>query len=248
MTRARHALLAGVAVLGLGLGLGLPCAPARAEAPTFAEAMAAVEAGQPARAVAIFATLARSGDLAAQLNLAVLTAQGRGLPQNDLDAAYWAWRARLGGLPAAVAPSDHLLARLAPEAATTLAQRLADDLDALAEGGASWAFLALARLELHLAPAPDTARAYGAAAVAAALGVAGAQALRDALAQDLDGPARLAAQAQATERFVVWCAAHALPECGVMPDPAATAEAATRPAPEADAETAEPAIASAQAS
>ncbi|PWK60374.1 sel1 repeat family protein [Roseicyclus mahoneyensis] len=215
MTRARHALLAGVAALSLGLS----CNAARAEAPTFAEAMAAVEAGQAARAVAIFATLAQAGDAAAQLNLAVLTAQGRGLPQNDLDAAYWAWRARLGGLPAAVAPSDHLLARLAPEAATVLAQRLAADLDILAEEGAPLAFLALARLELQLAPLPDTARAYGAAAVAAALGVAGAEALRDALAQGLDGPARLAAQAQATARFADWCDGRAIPECGVAPAP-----------------------------
>ncbi len=215
MTRGRHVLLAGVAALTLCLS----CGPARAEATTFAEAMAAVEAGQAARAVAIFATLAQAGDLAAQLNLAVLTAQGRGLPQNDLDAAYWAWRARLGGLPAAVAPSDHLLARLAPDATTALAQRLATDLDSLAEEGAPWAFLALARLELQLAPVSDTASAYGAAAVAAALGVAGAADLRDALAQDLDGSARLAAQAQATARFADWCDGRAVPECGVARAP-----------------------------
>jgi TPR repeat protein len=214
MRGALTILKAGVAVLSLWLAL-----PAQAEAPDFATALAAIEAGNPARAVAIFTALAVAGEAPAQLNLAVLTARGTGIPQNDLDAAYWAWRARLAGLPAAVAPADVLLARLAPEAVAVLSVRLASDLDALAEGGADWAFLARARLELQLATEPDPVRAYGLATLAAALSVPGAMALRDALAPGLAPEARLEAQAEATARFVAICAGAARPACADVPDP-----------------------------
>lgn len=207
MTGPRAILLAGVAALSLAL-------PVAADTSDFATAMAALEAGQPARAVTIFFELAQAGDLAAQLNLAVLTAQGSGVPQNDPDAAYWAWRARLSGLPAAVAPSDVLLARLAPDAVSALSERLAQDFEALAEDGQDWAFLALARLDLQLAPEPDPARAYGWATLAAALSVPGAMPLRDALGRDIGPDLRIAAQAEATARFAALCAGAPRPVCG----------------------------------
>ena len=206
MKGARAILLAGVAALALAH-------PVLGEPGDFATALAAVEAGDPARGVAIFTSLAEAGDAPAQLNLAVLTARGTGIPQNDLDAAYWAWRARLAGLPAAVAPSDALLARLAPEAVEVVSARLAAAMDALAEAGADWAFLGMARLELQLSPEPDAARAYGLATLAAALSVPGAAALRDALARDLDAAARQAAQAVATARFARLCAETDRPTC-----------------------------------
>lgn len=185
------------------------CGPAWSEAPRgsdFAAAMAAIEAGDAATAVALFGDLAAAGDPAAQLNLAVLTARGEGVPQNDAAAAYWAWRARLGGLAAAVSASDHLTGRLGPEARAALARRLRDDLSAIAETGSAWAFLGMARVELALAERPDPARAYAAAALAAALDVRGAAALRDALAVDLTQAARSAAQAEAAALFAGWCA------------------------------------------
>lgn len=210
MRGARAILLAGVAALAL-------TAPALADPTGFAEAMAAIEAGDAARGVAIFTALAEAGDRQAQLNLAVLTARGTGIPQNDLDAAYWAWRARLAGLPEAVAPSDALLARLAPEAVLSLSERLVADMEALGADGVDWAFLALARLELQLAPQPDMARAYELATLAAALSVPGAAPLRDALARDLDAAARLAAQAQATARFQALCDGTGRAGCPAVP-------------------------------
>jgi TPR repeat protein len=212
MRGARAILLGGVAALALAL-------PAFAEPGDFAAALSALEAGDPARGVAIFTRLAEAGEAPAQLNLAVLTARGTGIPQNDLDAAYWAWRARLAGLPAAVAPSDALLRRLAPEALEVLSARLAADLDVLADAGGDWAFLAMARLELLLSPEPDPAQAYGLATLAAALSVPGAAALRDALARDLDAATRQAAQAEATARFARLCADNSRPSC-VASDPA----------------------------
>lgn len=212
MTGVRAILLAGVAALTLAL-------PALGEPGDFAAALSAVEAGDPARGVTIFTRLAEAGNAPAQLNLAVLTARGTGIPQNDLDAAYWAWRARLAGLPAAVAPSDALLRRLAPEAVQVLSARLAADLEVLAEAGADWAFLGMARLELQLSPEPDTARAYGFATLAAALSVPGSAALRDALARDLDAATRQAAQAGATARFVRLCTETDRPSC-IAADPA----------------------------
>lgn len=211
MTALRTILMAGVAALAVA---GI----ARGEAHDFDAAMAAMEAGQPARAVAIFADLAASGDLAAQLNLSVLTARGEGIPQNDLDAAYWAWRARLGGLSAAAATADALLNRLAPETVETLSSRLAADLETLAETGEDWAFLALARLELQLAPQADLARAYEFAALAAAFSVAGAAALRDALAGEIATDDRLAAQERATARFRSLCAEGSRPACAAIPN------------------------------
>lgn len=195
---------AGVAVLALAA----LCGPAWADVmpgPDFARAMAAVESGDPARAVTIFSSLAHAGDPAAQLNLAVLMARGQGIVQHDADAAYWAWRARLAGLAAAVAVSDLLTGRLTPEQGADLAARLSADLTHLADTGAPWAFLALARVELALSDPPDPARAYGWAALAAALDVPGAAGLRDAVSGDLDAAARAGAQARASEAFARWC-------------------------------------------
>lgn len=213
MRPLRAILLAGAAFLSIP-------APLRADTAAFDAAMAAIAAEQPARAVAIFSRLAEAGDRAAQLNLAVLTARGAGIPQNDLDAAYWAWRARLAGLPDAVAAADALVARLAPDAQEQLLSRLAADLEALGEAGADWAFLGLARLELQLSPDPDPARAYAHASLAAALNVRGAAALRDALAHDLDTAPRLAAQAEATARHARLCHHAARSSCAPAQDPA----------------------------
>jgi hypothetical protein len=202
---------------GAFLVLAALCGPAWADVvpgPDFAQAMAAVDAGDPARAVAIFAGLADAGDPAAQLNLAVLTARGQGIVQHDADAAYWAWRARLAGLAAAVAVSDLLTDRLAPEQVADLAARLAADLTRLADAGAAWAFLALARVELGLSDPPDAARAYTWAALAAALDVPGAAGLRDALSGDLDAAARISAQTEAAQAFGRWCRAVQPPVSG----------------------------------
>lgn len=213
MTGLRAILMAGAATLAMA-------GAAQAEASDFASALAAIEAGDPARAVAIFTELAYLGDRAAQLNLAVLTARGSGIPQNDVDAAYWAWRARLAGLPAAVEPSDVLLRRLEPEVVETLSARLAADLETLARSGESWAFLALARLELLLVAQPDLALAYERAALAAAFSVAGAAALRDALSGEIEIGDRLSAQDRATGLFRALCEGGSRPDCAASAAPA----------------------------
>src|SRR6056297_1647040 len=80
--------------------------------------------GESAAAAALFQDLARAGDRAAQMNLAVMLARGQGIPQDDKGAAYWAWRARLAGELRAAALSDHLLTKLTKAARDALVERL----------------------------------------------------------------------------------------------------------------------------
>lgn len=187
--------------------------------PSFATAVQLAETGRAAEAVAIFRQLSQTGDPVAQVNLAVLQALGQGVPQDDLSAAYWAWRARFAGETRAIDLAEYLVARLTDPARARLADRLDADLQALATSGDVTAFLSLGRVALELRSPAQDARALEWFSLAAAFEVPKAALLRDAVAMRLEPAARLSAQEKTLQAFNTWCAAlpadARLPTCPV---------------------------------
>lgn len=192
-----------------------PTPPEADGADPFDAALTAARDGRPDLAAALFADLARAGDGAAQMNLAVLMARGDGLPQDRAGALYWAWRARLSGRPEA-APLIDLLSRtgagIAPGAgpaaavsARDLAARLVADLGSLAASGRPDAFLALGRVQAEVQEPPRPVEALAWYMLAAAHGVPHAALLRDAVALEIAPADRLAAESLARDLFAEWC-------------------------------------------
>ncbi len=194
----RRLVLSGVL---LALATGLQAAPK----PSFATAVQLAETGRAAEAVAIFRQLSQTGDPVAQVNLAVLQALGQGVPQDDVSAAYWAWRARFAGEARAIDLADYLVSRLTDPARARLADRLDADLQALAASGKVTAFLSLGRVALELRSPAQDARALEWFSLAAAFEVPNAALLRDAVAMRLEPAARLSAQEKTLQAFGEWC-------------------------------------------
>jgi TPR repeat protein len=194
----RRLVLSGVF---LALATGLQAAPK----PSFATAVQLAETGRAAEAVAIFRQLSQTGDPVAQVNLAVLQALGQGVPQDDVSAAYWAWRARFAGEARAIDLADYLVSRLTDPARARLADRLDADLQALAASGEVTAFLSLGRVALELRSPAQDARALEWFSLAAAFEVPKAALLRDAVAMRLEPAARLSAQEKTLQAFGEWC-------------------------------------------
>lgn len=172
----------------------------------FSAAVEQARQGELALAAQGFRELAAQDHTGAQINLAVMIARGMGLPQDDLTAAYWAWRARLAGDRRAIELADHLRQQLDPALATTLAQRLRDDLTILAETGDLSALLALGVIAADLDSPARPVDAYVWFSIAAAFEVPQAVRLRDLLAAGLDQTSRRAAQEQAQAAFGDYCA------------------------------------------
>ena len=197
----------------------LMMAPPQALADPFDAALRASAEGRHSDAAAAFHVLALGGDGAAAYNLALLFATGRGIPQNDTEALYWAWRARLADVQAASA----LLARLWPPFDTDrrndIASRLERDVLPLAKAGNGSAMLQLAAIQSVVRDTPDLVSAHTWQSIAAALDVPGAVAARDATLAALPAADRALAQDQALAAFAVWCESQHLARpatCGIL--------------------------------
>jgi TPR repeat protein len=206
----------GVAITALLLALA-GGAQAATSQPSFGAALQLAKEGHAAEAVSMFRHLSQNGDPVAQVNLAVMQALGEGVPQDDVSAAYWAWRARFGGEDRAIDLSDYLVSRLTDAARTALADRLDADLQALATQGQVDAFFALGRVALELrAPAQDQT-AFEWFSLAAAFEIPKAALLRDAISLRMDPADRLKAQEKTGQAFQDWCqvlsSEHRLPTC-----------------------------------
>ncbi|MEO1795955.1 MAG: sel1 repeat family protein [Pseudomonadota bacterium] len=182
-----------------------PDSLAAREAARFEAALQHLQAGEAARAVHLFRTLAVSGHGAAQFNLAILHARGVGVPLDTLEANYWAWRARLLGEDRAAALSTALLAELPVAARNTLADRLGRDLEALAEAGVYAAFMARGRVEAEIRSPARLPEAAEWLIIASAFEVPLSRDLRDGLLRELTDAQRLGVEAAAREAFPNWC-------------------------------------------
>ena len=179
--------------------------PPVALADPFAAALADARAGRHGQAAAGFHALAQAGDGEAAYNLALLFMTGQGVPQNQPEAAYWAWQARLAGVPQAEGILARLSDQLDAESRQGLAARLEAELTPRAMAGDGAAMLSLAVVLLHLRPMPDAAKAHAWQSIAAALDVPGAVAARDAGVRAMDDAQRRAAEAEAMAAFQAWC-------------------------------------------
>ncbi|MCE6970713.1 sel1 repeat family protein [Cereibacter sphaeroides] len=178
-------------------------APAAAD--PFAEAVAAFRKGEAGRAAVLFRQLAEAGDAEARFNLALLYAEGAGLPQNPREALYWAWLAKLEGVEPAEALSARLQGHLPAEALEALSDRIEAALLPRVAEGDSAAMFGLARVLLQLRPEPDARRAYEWLSIAAALGRSEAAGARDAALAQVPERDRFSVQDGALAAFAAWC-------------------------------------------
>ncbi|MCH2076611.1 MAG: SEL1-like repeat protein [Rhodobacteraceae bacterium] len=176
-----------------------------AEEVAFKAAMDHLHRGEAAEAVDSFRHLAVNGHSAAQINLAILYTRGEGVPSDRLAATRWAWRARLMGDRRAASLSDALLEALPARSRNVVADRLREDLEALAAAGAFQAFLALGRLEAEVRTPPRLDDAGVWLMLAAAFEVSQARRMRDRLIAGVTDARRLSMEARAGEAFTVWC-------------------------------------------
>jgi TPR repeat protein len=209
------------------LALCLLLLAGRLQAGAFDQAMADMAQGRPAAASAQFHTLALGGDLSAAHNLAVLFALGLGVPQSDPDAAYWAWRALLGGLTQAGALADLTLMPLDATARQSVTDRLEADLLPQAHAGDGNAMLALAVVLAVLRPEPALLDAHGWQAIAGAIDHPGAMQARAQTHARMTPEQRAQAQPHALRALSDWCdarAADAPMACSVILVPVAQAQ------------------------
>lgn len=183
------------------------------------QAIAALRAGDAPRAATIFLDLARAGDADAQFNLALLYFDGTGVPQNDREALYWGWRARLSGVPNALLLLSRLDPVATPELRAQTADRIAADLQPRIDAGEGRAMLERSVLLSDLLPEPDLQGAYVWQALSAALGTPNAGPARDATLARIDPKDRLAAQDAAIAMLATLCkgAMQANPICTTLP-------------------------------
>lgn len=182
-------------------------------------ALGLLRANQPTLAAAIFDRMAQAGDADAQFNMALLFDTGVGVPQNDREAIYWAWRARLAG----VAQARVLLEKLAPVTTPTLRKEVSDrllaDLTPRIQAGEGRAMLEKSAVLQDLLEKPDVEGAYVWQTLAAALGTPNATAARDATLRLIAPDKRAAAQDRAMAELKSLCAGGSLagsPLCAAL--------------------------------
>jgi len=206
--RARIPVLLSLCVAATPAAAEMPFAATLAAQPAAADlagAMAELRAGRAPEGANILLALARDGEPEAQFNLALLYAQGLGVAQNDREALYWAWRARLSG----IASANALIRRLADAATadlrTELVTRITADLEPRIATGDGRAMLERSVLLQELLPKPDLAAAYAWQALSAALGTPNAAAARDVTLSQIPAKDRLAAQDAAVAQLRALC-------------------------------------------
>lgn len=177
---------------------------APAELDPVVEARAAYSEGRSAEAVRILKTAAEAGDPLAAANLGVMIASGEGWPQNDIEALYWLWKARLEGEKRSEPLANVVADRVSPEDRDELLDRLAKDLEGEAKAGRRRALLSLGGLEWALRTPPDAVQAYMWFGLAAALGDPLGAAARDKVAVNLSAEERRQGQDTLTKLFNGW--------------------------------------------
>lgn len=187
--------------------------------PNLAAAISELRAGRAPEGAQILLSLAKLGDAEAQFNLALLYSEGVGVPQNDRESLYWAWRARLAGVAAAHTLITRLEPATTPELRTELATRITADLEPRIATFEGRAMLERSVLLQDLLPEPDLQSAYVWQALSAALGTPNAGAARDATLARIAAKDRLATQDAAIAMLRDLCSGegqgHAL--CATLP-------------------------------
>ena len=116
MNRTRKAAVAAI-MLALGFAGSVAAGP-------FEDGVVAYEKGDYSTALRLFRPLAEQGDAAAQYNLGLMYASGRGVPQDYASAHMWLNLAAVNGDKDAVKARDMVAAHMTP-AQIAKAQKLA---------------------------------------------------------------------------------------------------------------------------
>lgn len=194
-------VLTPMAVLSQEQGVSPAAAVEGDEDAIFAAAVEANRRRDFTLAYDLFESLAEQDVTDAQFNLAVLTRQGRGRPQNFRTALFWAWLSLLGGEARAESLSRDLAESLPPEVRAEVVDRLRAHLQGQIDRGVEGAIVKFARLHSELMDTPDAETAYVWFSIGTALGIVGAIDYLSALAEGMEMPAILAAQSRAEAVF-----------------------------------------------
>lgn len=161
--------------------------------------------GHSSKAVAQFQLAAGTGHAEAQFNLAVMLAKGDGILQDDQDALFWAWRARMSGVKRAVTLVDYLNTRLPADSALITGTSLELAYSDLFQNGNAKAALAIGRVHNEIYSERNVEMAYKWFTIAAALDVKFANAFREAVSYELNAVQRSSVQTQAKSTLTLWC-------------------------------------------
>jgi len=191
----------GAAMMMLVMSAGGGVAQALDEDARFSAATQAVRDRDFRQAVALFEPLAEADVADAQFNLAVLLREGRGRPQNHVDALYWSALALLADGSYAEDMVAQLSETLPLTAREAVVARLLDRLMAQAEAGQIDAPRKLARVYTELMPEPDVRLAYIWFSICYALGQNSCAAGRDRMAGEIEPEDLIEIQLEAGETF-----------------------------------------------
>lgn len=191
----------GAALLALAMTAASGLAQTPEQDAQFDAATEAVRDRDFRRAIALFEPLAESDVPDAQFNLAVLLQQGRGRPQNHVDALYWSALALLADGSYAQDMVDDLLDSLPPGAREDVVNRLLERLMAQAGDGRMDAPRKLARVYTELMAEPDVRSGYIWFSICHALGENDCTEGRDDAADELEPEDLIDIQAEAGKIF-----------------------------------------------
>lgn len=152
-------------------------------------------------AVALFEPLAEADVPDAQFNLAVLLREGRGRPQNHVEALYWSALALLADGAYAQNLVEQLLDTLPSGAREEVMERLLKRLTAQAEAGQMDAPRKLARIYTELMAEPDARFGYIWFSICYALGENRCAEGRDSMAGQIEPEELIDVQIEAGETF-----------------------------------------------
>ena len=199
MSRLAAALV--VTLLACGAGAAQEVASLDDEDARFDAATQAVRDRDFRRAIELFEPLAEADVPDAQYNLAVLLREGRGRPQNHVEALYWSALALLADGSYAENMVASLLDTLPLSAREAVVARLLERLMAQSQAGQVEAPLKLARVYSELMPEPDVRLAYIWFSICYALGENRCAEGRDDMAREIEADALIDVQREAGETF-----------------------------------------------
>lgn len=191
-----------ISALALAVAIGPSLAQVLDEDAQFNAATQAVRDRDFRLAIALFQPLAEADIPDAQFNLAVLLREGRGLPQNHVEALYWSALSLLSDGTYAQDMVGQLIDSLPPNAREDVVDRLLARLTAQAEAGQTDAPRKLARVYTELMAEPDMRLAYIWFSICYALGDNRCLEGRDDTAREIEPEDLITVQIEAGKTFV----------------------------------------------
>ena len=167
----------------------------------FEKASIAYKNGEFMLAFDIFSGLAERGIHDAQYNLAVILKSGKGVPKDYIQALFWSWRARLGGIELAVDQSEELMDLVPEKSLKDLRETVRETLRSRVFDGDSTAISRLANYFLIIPDEPNYEKAYLWFLVSAALMQEGSAIGRDEVEQELESEKVVKIQKEAIDLF-----------------------------------------------